>query len=106
MYQGKRKIFNPQGHEETRNAAISYRGGAIYNAFIELDGIINKTEFAKQYMEKSAGWFSQKLNGCPVGGIKRGFTADEARKIAESFRDIAKRLEALSEEIDAVADID
>lgn len=106
MYQGKRKIFNPQEHEETRSTAISYRGGAIYNAFIELDGIINKTEFAKQYMEKTQGWFSQKLNSCPVGGSKREFTSAEAVKIAESFRDIAGRLCALAGEIEAVANVD
>lgn len=98
--------MNPQKHEETRKDCVSYRGGAIYTAFTELDGIVCKSEFAKQYMEKSVSWFSQKLNGCPVGGVKRGFTADEARRIAGSFRDIARRLEALSEEIDAVADID
>lgn len=106
MYQGKIKLMNPQKHEETRKDCVSYRGGAIYTAFTELDGIVCKSEFAKQYMEKSVSWFSQKLNGCPVGGVKRGFTADEARRIAGSFRDIARRLEALSEEIDAVADID
>ena len=106
MYQGKRKIFNPQRHEENRNEVISYRGGAIYNAFVELDGIINKTEFARQYMEKSQSWFSQRLNGCPVGGEKKGFTQTEAVRISKSFRHIAKRLSALADEIDAVANID
>lgn len=106
MYQGKIKVANPERNEKDRNSVITYRGGAIYNAFVELDGVVCKSEFAKQYMEKSVSWFSQKLNGCPVGGVKRGFSADEARKIAESFRDIARRLEALSEEIDGVADID
>lgn len=106
MYQGKRKIFNPQGHEETRSNAISYRGGAVYNAFIELDGIINKSEFARQYMEKSQGWFSQRLNNCPVGGAEKEFTSAEAIKIAGSFRDIAGRLCALADEIEAVADVD
>ncbi len=106
MYQGKRKVFDPKRNEEERNKVITYRGGAIYNAFIELDGIICKTEFAKQYMEKTQSWFSQKLNGCPVGGAKKEFTSAEAVKIAESFRDIAKRLCALADEIDAVADVD
>lgn len=106
MYQGKRKVFDPERNEEERNKVITYRGGAIFNAFIELDGIICKTEFAKQYMDKTQSWFSQKLNGCPVGGAKKEFTSDEAVKIAESFRDIAKRLCVLADEIDAVANVD
>lgn len=98
--------MNPQIHEETRKEVMNYRGGAIYNAFIELDGIINKSEFAGQYMKKSQSYFSQRLNGCVVGGKNRGFSTDEARLISESFRDIAGRLLALAGEIEAVADVD
>ena len=29
MYQGKRRIMNPERHEEYRSQAISFRGGAI-----------------------------------------------------------------------------
>ncbi|MGM9753140.1 MAG: DUF5053 domain-containing protein [Candidatus Cryptobacteroides sp.] len=106
MYQGKHELFNPEGHEETRNQSISYRGGAIYTAFVELEDIINKAEFAQQYLGKSSEDFNKKLDGCPVGGSQTEFSAKEAKKIAESFRDIAKRLTALAEEIDAVATVD
>lgn len=98
--------MDPQKHEETRKDCVNYRGGAIYTAFTELAGIINKSEFAKQYMGHTQGWFSQKLNSCPVGGAKREFTSSEAAKIAESFRDIASRLCNLADEIDKVKDID
>lgn len=98
--------MNPQKHEETRKEVMNYRGGAIYTAFDELEGIINKSEFAGQYMKKSQSYFSQRLNGCVVGGKNRGFSSDEARLIAESFRDIAGRLSELASEIEAVADID
>lgn len=98
--------MNPQKHEGTRKEVITYRGGAIYNAFVELDGIVNKSEFAKQYMERSQGWFSQRLNGCPMGGARKEFTPDEAKKIADSFRDIARRLSALADEIEEVKDVD
>lgn len=77
MYQGKRRIMNPERHEEYRSQAISYRGGAIFNAFIDLEDIINKSVFAKTYMNHSQSWFSQKLNECPVGGAKKEFTASE-----------------------------
>lgn len=61
MYQGKRIIMNPERHEEHRSQAMSYRGGAIFNAFIDLEDIINKSVFAKTYMNHSKSWFSQKL---------------------------------------------
>ena len=57
-------------------------------------------------MNHFQSWFSQKLNECPVGGAKKEFSASEAETIAESFRDLAKRLNCLAEEILAVKDID
>ncbi len=56
MYQGKRKILNPERHEEYRSQAISFRGGAIFNAFIDLEDIINKSVFARTYMNHSQYW--------------------------------------------------
>ena len=44
--QGKRRIMNPERHEEYRSQTISFRGGAIFNAFIDLEDIINKSVFA------------------------------------------------------------
>ena len=41
-----------------------------------------------------------------MGGAKKSFSASEAETIAESFRDLAKRLNCLAEEILAVKDID
>ena len=105
MYQGKRRIMNPERHEEYRSQAISFRGGAIFNAFIDLEDIINKSVFAKTYMNHSQSWFSQKLNECPVGGAKKEFSASEAETIAESFKDLAKRMNCLAEEILALSPI-
>ena len=50
-------------------------------------------------MNHSQSWFSQKFNECPVGVAKKSFSASEAETIAESFRDLAKRLNCLAEEI-------
>lgn len=104
MYQGKRKIMNPERHEEYRSQAVSYRGGAIFNAFIDLEDIINKSVFAKTYMNHSQSWFSQKLNECPVGGAKKSFSASEAETIAESFRDLAKKIKELVDSSSLYAD--
>ena len=58
MYQGKRRIMNPERHEEYRSQTISFRGGAIFNAFIDLEDIINKSVFCEDYMNHSQYWLS------------------------------------------------
>lgn len=106
MYQGKRKIFDPERHEQTRAEVISNRSGAIFNAFTELEDIINKTELARQYFGRSHSWLSQRLNGSMVNNARKEFSAGEARQLAGSFRDIARRLDALASEIEGAADVD
>lgn len=102
----KKEIANPERREQIRQEVISYRNGAISNAFLELDGIINKSAFVRDYIHKSQGWFSQRLHGAHVCCTDVSFKPDEARQIAAAFRDIARRLEGLAAEIEAVADVD
>ena len=101
MYLGKREIFNPENHEMHRNAVIATKNGAVWNAFLELEGLINRTQLADQYFNRSSGWLSQKLNGCTVGDRKRAFTEEEYRQLAAAFRHIARRLNAHADEIEA-----
>lgn len=100
MYLGKHKFHNPELAERNREETVSYKEGAIFTAFLDLDGLINKSAFARQYFEKSQGWFSQKLHGATVCDKERGFSKAEAHQLAESFRDLAKRLIAHADEID------
>lgn len=102
----KKEIMNPERRAPIRAEAISYRSGAISNAFLELDGIINKSAIARDYFGKSQGWFSQRLNNAHVCRSDVSFKPGEARQLAGAFRDIARRLEGLAGEIEAVADID
>jgi hypothetical protein len=102
----KKAVLNIDNYEADRAECIKYRSGAISVAFDELDGIINKSAFTRDYMHKSQGWFSQRLHGAHVCCTDVQFKPDEARLIAASFRDIARRLEGLASEIEAVADID
>ena len=102
----KKEILNPERRAAIRAEVVGYRNGAISNAFMELDGIINKSAFTRDYIKKSQGWFSQRLHGAHVCCTDVQFKPDEARLIAASFRDIARRLEGLATEIEAVADID
>ncbi len=103
MYLGKREIFNQESHEEHRNKVITTKRGAVWIAFVELEGLINKSELASQYFGKTRAWLSQKLNGCTVLNKKKEFTEPEYHQLAEAFRHLARRLEAHADEIDAAA---
>lgn len=106
MYKGTREIFNLEKYNEIRKENIDHRMGAIEVAKSELEGLINFSEVARQYFGKSQSWFSQRLNGCLMEKKTMAFSADEARKLADSFRHIADRLIAHADEIEAVADKD
>jgi len=101
MYLGKRKIHNPEEYEERRKKCIEYKPDATATAFSELEDIINKSQLAKQYFAKSQSWFSQRVHGCTVLNKTMSFKEDEYHQLAEAFRDIAKRLQAHADEIDA-----
>ncbi len=98
--------MNPDDYERVRSQSIGYRGGAIDTAFLELEGIINKSELARQYFGKTQAWLSQKLHGCMVCNRTQQFSEPEARQLAAAFRDLADRLSGLADEIDAAAATD
>lgn len=101
MYLGKRKIFNVAEYEERRRKCVEYKPDATATAFSELEDIINKSRLAKQYFGKSPSWFSQRVHGCVVLNKSVSFKEDEYHQLADAFRDIAKRLQAHADEIDA-----
>ena len=100
MELSKRKFHNPELAAQHRKETIAFKDGAIFIAFLDLDGLLNKTALSKQYFGKTQGWFSQKLNGATVCDKERSFTVNESHHLAEAFRDIAKRLIAPADEID------
>ena len=101
MYLGKRQILDLEKYNEHRAKCIECKPDATFTAFSELEDIINKTQLAKQYFGKSQGWLSQRINGCMVMKKAAAFKQDEYQALAEAFRDIAKRLQAHADEIDA-----
>ena len=105
MYLGKRNILNIQEYEARRAECIKSKSDATYTAFTELEDLICKAQLAKQYFGKSRSWFSQRLNSSLVGTKNASFKMEEYHQIADAFRDIAKRLIAHADEIDA-ADFD
>lgn len=101
MYLGKREIFNLDEYNQRRKECIEDKAGATYTAFSELEDIVNKTQFAKVYFNKSQSWFSQRVNGSLIRKKEATFTEKEYHQLAEAFRDLAKRLQAHADEIDA-----
>ncbi|MDE5901853.1 MAG: DUF5053 domain-containing protein [Muribaculaceae bacterium] len=106
MYYGKRIPHNPGNLEEARSNVVRFRNGAVFNAFLELEGIINKSALARQYFGKSQAWLSQRINGSTMCDRQMAFTAEEARQLADAFRDLATRLNGLAAEIYSAADTD
>ena len=101
MYLGKRNIVDIAEYEVRRKKCLEYKPDATITAFSELEDIINKSQIAKQYFGRSQSWFSQRLNGCTVLKKSMAFKEEEFHQLAEAFRDIAKRLQAHADEIDA-----
>ena len=84
-----------------RSLQLKIKSEALWVAFNELDGLLNKSRLAQQYFNRSQAWLSQKINGCTVCNRKAGFTEAEFHQMAEAFRDIARRLTAHADEIDS-----
>lgn len=80
---------------------MKVKSEAVWVIFHELDGLLNVSKFAKEYFHKSQSWFAQKINGYSVCNKERAFTKEEYDRLAESFRDVAKRLNRYADEIDA-----
>ncbi len=103
MYLGKREILNKEEYEKLRQADLCDKRGATNVAFTELEGLINSSALARQYFNRSPSWLNQRLNGNIVFNKKAGFRPKEYHQLTEAFRDIARRLIAHADEIDAAA---
>ena len=87
-------------YNERREEIIATKSGAVWNTFVELDSLLNKSQIANQYFGKSQSWLAQRINGCTVKDKTAAFTEQEYHQLAESLRDIARRLQAHADEID------
>lgn len=89
-----------------RAEQLKTKSGAVWVAFLELGGLINISRLSREYFSRSHGWFSQKLHGNNVCDKERAFTPEEYGKLAEAFRDIARRLDQYADCIDSASDRD
>ena len=86
-----------------RAQQVTIKSEAAWVAFLELRNILNTSGLAREYFKRSPSWILQRINGNKVFGKKAEFTESEYHQLAEAFRDIARRLTAHADEIDAAA---
>lgn len=101
MYLGKRKILRADVYEDRRREIMKTKEGAVWLAFTELEDLIDPAALAAQYFEKPGEWLTKRLDGCAVRDKETALDENECGQLAEAFRDIAKRLLAHADEIDA-----
>lgn len=100
MYLGKRKIFNKEKHEASREQLLQRKDDATFIAFSELEELINTEQLAMQYFDKTKEWLDERIDGCVYLTDKAKFSSEEYHTLAEAFRHIAQRLQAHADEID------
>lgn len=101
MYRGRRNILHLEEYNAKRAEHIKYKINATFVAFTELEDIISKSQLSFQYFDESENWVSERVNACMLLKKELAFTEEEFHKLAEAFRDIAQRLQAHADEIDA-----
>lgn len=84
-----------------RAELVKEKAGVVFVMFNELNGLINQSQLAKQYLHRSQSWLAQKVNGCVVCDKTASFTEAEYHQLAESFRAISARLATYADELDA-----
>ena len=101
MYLGKRKILRADVYDDRRREIMKTKAGAVWLAFAELEDLFNPSSLAMQYFKESGEWLTKRLDGCAVRDKETSLDENECHQLAEAFRDIAKRLLAHADEIDA-----
>lgn len=86
--------------EFIRNEQLKVKTEAIWVTFLELNGVINLSKFAKLYLKKSHSWFSQKLNHTMCNGVPQDFTTEEATNVAAALRRLSEQLKEYADIID------
>lgn len=87
-----------------RAEQMKVKSEAVWVTFHELGGLINVSKLAREYFNKSQSWFAQKVSGMSVCNKERSFTPEEYTRLTGALRDIARRLNAYADEIDAADD--
>lgn len=97
------KIYDKEKYEKTRKVNVTIKSGAVWVSTVELNGLIDFEGIAEEYFGQSKEWMDGKIEGCTYMRESQEFTGEEYAKLAEAYRDIARRLSKAADEIDAAA---
>ena len=100
MYLGRRKILNIERYNANRDNFIKYKAGAVFTAFTELEELLHIQALAHQYFQQEEEKMETILNSVEIV-LGNKLTETEYHQLADALRDIAKRLNAHADEIDA-----
>lgn len=79
---------------------MKVKSEAVWVTFLELNGMINVSKFAKKYFDKSQSWLAQRINGYDVNHKRAEFTIEEYAKISNSLRALATQLNEYADAIE------
>ena len=107
--------FIEEGNEEDVQKLIAKRlVGAITalevlevkEALSEVLPFISQAYIAKTYFKKSRAWFTQRLNGNEVFGVKASFDADSLLVLVDALKDMRNKMSAAINGLESIKGFD
>lgn len=78
---------------------MEYKDSEVRKKLTDIDLNMNWGRFAKDYFEKSASWFYNKMQGIDGNGGVGGFTAEEINQFKAGLRDLARRINTAADKL-------
>ncbi len=81
----------------TENYARVVKDSKVRQKLHDIDLNISWGQLSRDYFDKSASWFYNKLNGIDGNGGEGGFTPEELQQLKGALCDLANRIRRASE---------
>lgn len=78
----------------------------VKEALSEVLPFISQAYIAKTYFKKSRAWFTQRLNGNEVFGVKASFDADSLLVLVDALKDMRNKMSAAIDELENIKGFD
>lgn len=78
----------------------------VKEALSEVLPFISQAYIAKTYFKKSRAWFTQRLNGNEVFGVKASFDANALQVLTDGLRDMRNKMDAAIGELEKIKGFD
>lgn len=92
------------GNEQksAREELCKTKDGAMWVAIIDVCLLLNFSEIARSYFNKSGDWLSQRLHGHRVNGKPAKFKNEELQLLSDALKDIANKVNVAAEKVQAM----